>query len=459
MLTNSVDSFRDTMNSAYIPAVVSNSGAADQQTFVKEFEKSTQSKDTVDFTRENDSEKQNERQVKNDRAEKVETKTEQRTGLEQEIKVTHNKNEDKRVEDRHVEDRQVEDKPSRDQVKNNERNGEEKTAPDDKNQNIKTGRDEAKNSAANLKEGTGNFKLNNIKEVIQTQQIKTTEHLNQTREKVKENFTEAQKIKSNTTAEKVMLKNLESVQDGASTKEKNGKDNVNPDDIKQSDESRTEKRQPNSSDVTDKKDPTSSVKNDVNQAKDKTQIENVFNIGNFTVKNNQPVQTEIKTQKLLLQQQGIREQYEVVKDSVVGTLENSIKLMVSKGENRVSINLHPPELGKIQVELVVKDNHVHARINTENAAVKEVIMTNLDQLKSNIENAGISVTKFDVEVGGFRNQFDHQFSEGNSKGRGGSGNQESGEYSLPNDPDWLPDKIIKQSAFSFFIGRSVNYLV
>ena len=113
-------------------------------------------------------------------------------------------------------------------------------------------------------------------------------------------------------------------------------------------------------------------------------------------------------------------------------------MMVSEGENRVSINLHPPELGKIQVELVVKDNHVHARINTENAAVKEVIMTNLDQLKSNIENAGISVTKFDVEVGGFRNQFDQQFSEGNSNGRGGSGSgsQESSEYSLPKDPDW-----------------------
>lgn len=452
MLTNSVDNFRDTMNAAYVPAVVSNNGAADQQTFMKEFEKSSHSNDTVDFTRESESSRQNERQVKNDRAEKTEAKTEPRTAPEQEIKETHNKSEDKRVED----------KPSRDQVKDSERNGEEKTSPEDKSQNVKTGRDESKNSTGNntnnQKEGTGNFKFNNIKEVIQSQQLKTTEHLKQSKEEVKENFTEAQKVKTDTNTEKVMLKNLEAVQEAASAKENSGKEKVNPDDIKQSDESHAEKRQPNASDVADKKDPTSSVKSEPGQVKDKTQIDNVFNIGNLTVKDNQPVQTEIKVQKLL-QQQGIREQYEVVKDSVVGTLENSIKMMVSEGENRVSINLHPPELGKIQVELVVKDNQVHARINTENAAVKEVIMTNLDQLKSNIENAGISVTKFDVEVGGFRNQFDHQFSEGNPNGKGGSGKQESSEYTLPSDPDWLPDKIIKQSAFSFFVGRSVNYLV
>lgn len=451
MLTSNVDNFRDTMNAAYVPAAVSNSGAADQQTFMKEFEKTTNSTDTVDFSRETESAGRKDQEVKNDRPDRVEPKTEQRPDREsetKETKETHNKNEDNRVED----------KPTRDQVKENEKGGEEKNHPDDKSQNIKTGRDESKNAGETQKEGTGNFKFNNIKEVIQNQQVKTTEHLKQSKEEVKENFTEAQKIKSNDNAEKVMLKNLESVQEAAAAKDNGGNEKVNPDDIKHGEEPHAEKRHPNPSEMAEKKDPTASVKNELNPVKDKTQTDNVFNIGNFTVKDNQPVQTEIKVQKLL-QQQGIREQYEVVKDSVVGTLENSIKMMVSEGENRVSINLHPPELGKIQVELVVKDNQVHARINTENAAVKEVIMTNLDQLKSNIENAGISVTKFDVEVGGFRNQFDHQFSEGNSNGKDGGGKKENGEYTLPSDPDWLPDKIIKQSAYSFFVGRSINYLV
>jgi flagellar hook-length control protein FliK len=64
------------------------------------------------------------------------------------------------------------------------------------------------------------------------------------------------------------------------------------------------------------------------------------------------------------------------------------------------------------VELVVQDNQVTAKINTENAAVKEVILANLDQLKSNLINAGTQINKFDVEVGGFKNYFEQHFSKG-----------------------------------------------
>ena len=207
----------------------------------------------------------------------------------------------------------------------------------------------------------------------------------------------------------------------------------------------------------EKKDDPSSFKNELNTAKNKANPDGTFNVGTVNTREAQPVKTEIKIQKLL-HQQNIREQYEVVKDNVLNSVDNGIKMMLSQGENRISIKLHPPELGKIQVELIVKDNHVNARLHTENAAVKEVIMTNLGQLKSNIENAGISVQRFDVEVGGFRNHFDGRSSDDTSGGNG-RGKKEDIELQLPGDPDWLPDKIIRQTSYSYFVGRSINYLV
>ncbi|HLP46257.1 MAG TPA: hypothetical protein VK469_09935, partial [Candidatus Kapabacteria bacterium] len=94
----------------------------------------------------------------------------------------------------------------------------------------------------------------------------------------------------------------------------------------------------------------------------------------------------------------------------------------------------------------------------ENIAVKEAILTNLDQLKSNIESAGIIVHRFDVEVGGFRNPFDRQFSNGKPGNRRIDNNEIAGVADIPED-EWLSDKIIKHKAYSYFLGRSINYLV
>jgi flagellar hook-length control protein FliK len=111
----------------------------------------------------------------------------------------------------------------------------------------------------------------------------------------------------------------------------------------------------------------------------------------------------------------------------------------------------------VQVELVVQDNQVTAKINTENAAVKEVILTNLDQLKSNLTNAGTQINKFDVEVGGFKNHFERQFSkEGSTNGRhqGGTG------HGPPQDSNELmPDQVKNQQALTFYLGRSINCLI
>jgi len=460
MLANNVDSFRDSMNAASIPSSVSNNGTGDQHAFMKELEKKSNridQKDSIDTTRQSEPPKHS--KTDEPRPEKTEKKHTEKT---ENRPQTPDRDSDARETPEKSGDKRVEIKPSPQQVKKNVKNGDSsgemntvKTAripktgkAGDSGSTESTGKTEH-----NPKEAIKNIKIGNIKEIIQRHQVQS-EKLDEAKEDVKEKFSETQRIKSGNTAERVVLKELGGGTGGKETSKTTP--DIEVEDVKKNEPSTAEKQQMKSPEV-EKKDDPSSFKNELNTAKNKANPDGTFNVGTVNTREAQPVKTEIKIQKLL-HQQNIREQYGVIKDNVLNSVDNGIKMMLSHGENRVSIKLHPPELGKIQVELIVKDNHVNARINTENAAVKEVIMANLGQLKSNIENAGITVQKFDVEVGGFRNHFDRQSSDDTSGGNG-RGKKEDIELQLPGDPDWLPDKIIRQTSYSYFLGRSINYLV
>ncbi|HLP47872.1 MAG TPA: flagellar hook-length control protein FliK, partial [Candidatus Kapabacteria bacterium] len=245
---------------------------------------------------------------------------------------------------------------------------------------------------------------NNIKEIIREHQLQSIEFA-RVKENTRENFGIAKKISSNRDIETLMLKSLVDPQE----KSKHTKVNVDPAKVTESQTGKTTGEKNSEAVIMEKKDNASASKNESTAEKKANSTDNgIFNITGLNTREAQ-LSTQAKLQALL-PRYNILEQYEALKEKIVNSVENSIKFMITEGENKVGIKLYPPELGKIQVELVIKDNQINARINTENIAVKEAILTNLDQLKSNIESAGIIVHRFDVEVGGFRNPFDRQFS-------------------------------------------------
>jgi flagellar hook-length control protein FliK len=73
--------------------------------------------------------------------------------------------------------------------------------------------------------------------------------------------------------------------------------------------------------------------------------------------------------------------------------------MVQEGVQKTTIQLSPPELGRIQLNLVIENGHIHGLMGTESHAVKELIDANLNQLKTQLEAQGFSVQSFDVMVG------------------------------------------------------------
>lgn len=444
-----MNGYKEAMSTAYLSGDLTQAGlnANDpaQQTFKKTLDEKTGFINDVEISyRDDKAEKYtNNKAEKMDRNEQLGEKTDRPDRPDRSAEEATRKDNDRQVkEQKHQEDNETkgeQDNPKKKtDAKQDAASGEKVNQNDDGNNNDK-------GTATKNKTDLKSFK-GQLKEIVKENAIKTDE-LENVKTDMEETFTEGQKVKSNNHSEKVMLKDT----DGQGKTEGEGEKGA--ENAKTSEEANLDKKL--MSELEGEKKAATQVKTEPKAVKEGPAVDNNLNI--TPVQDRTPqLQNEIKVQKLL-DQNANPEQARMLKDQIVGTVENNIKMMISEGDNKVSIQLHPPELGKVQVELVVKDNRIDARINTENVAVKEVILNNLNQLKVNIEELGISINKFDVEVGGFKNHFDGQFDEGDANGGGGTG--QGGGSEVLEDSDWLPDKVIRQQALSMFLGSSINYLV
>jgi flagellar hook-length control protein FliK len=73
-------------------------------------------------------------------------------------------------------------------------------------------------------------------------------------------------------------------------------------------------------------------------------------------------------------------------------------IMFRAGEYQSRLQITPPELGRLDIDLTIKNGRVHANLSAESAAVKEVIEANLNQLKQQLNSQGLTIDKFNVMV-------------------------------------------------------------
>ena len=60
-------------------------------------------------------------------------------------------------------------------------------------------------------------------------------------------------------------------------------------------------------------------------------------------------------------------------------------------EHHLVLKLYPKELGEVKVEMTVRDNQVAVSFAMENSRVKEVLESNLEQFKENMEKQGFAL--------------------------------------------------------------------
>ncbi|RPI74964.1 MAG: flagellar hook-length control protein FliK [Desulfobacteraceae bacterium] len=73
--------------------------------------------------------------------------------------------------------------------------------------------------------------------------------------------------------------------------------------------------------------------------------------------------------------------------------------MVQAGEHKSRLSISPPELGRLDMEIVMKRGHLQANLGVENPAVKELIETNLASLRQQLAHQGVIVDQVQVTVG------------------------------------------------------------
>lgn len=89
---------------------------------------------------------------------------------------------------------------------------------------------------------------------------------------------------------------------------------------------------------------------------------------------------------------------------IIKQITEGAKLSIAdNNKSEAVINLKPPNLGKLMLEIIVDKNIVTARITTQNADVKNIIEANINQLKDSLNQQGMYVDSLmvSVDTGGF----------------------------------------------------------
>lgn len=83
---------------------------------------------------------------------------------------------------------------------------------------------------------------------------------------------------------------------------------------------------------------------------------------------------------------------------VVNQVARQISLSLHRGENNIRLQLKPPQLGAIQIDMHMKDSVLKIGMTTENNSVKEFLVSSIQELRDSLVQQGVKLEKLDVQV-------------------------------------------------------------
>lgn len=143
---------------------------------------------------------------------------------------------------------------------------------------------------------------------------------------------------------------------------------------------------------------------------------------------------------------------------IVRQVVDSIKINVSPENTSMEMRLNPDNLGRVSVNIVSKNGVMTAEINTENEAAREAIESQLQILKENIAQRGITVEEIEVKLSDF-----HFADSSNAQsGEGGNENRGNGRHGNGGTVDDTQDFTIEPQTAREIVESeetTVNYRV
>ena len=89
---------------------------------------------------------------------------------------------------------------------------------------------------------------------------------------------------------------------------------------------------------------------------------------------------------------------------VIDQIINRLSIRSNGSQSEVKIQLDPPSLGRVRMNIITSGDGVRTVIIAENQAVKQAIESNLSQLRDSMLSQGLKLDGFSVFVGGDSNQ-------------------------------------------------------
>jgi len=83
---------------------------------------------------------------------------------------------------------------------------------------------------------------------------------------------------------------------------------------------------------------------------------------------------------------------------VANQVARQISLSLQRGENHIRLQLKPPQLGSIQIDMDMKDSVLKIGITTELHSVKEFLTTSIHELRDTLVQQGVKLERVDIQV-------------------------------------------------------------
>lgn len=94
---------------------------------------------------------------------------------------------------------------------------------------------------------------------------------------------------------------------------------------------------------------------------------------------------------------------------IINKIANEIKESALTEGGRIKITLNPSSLGTLEMEVLVHNNKVEVILTANNKDVQQLLNSNLDQLKSTLQNQGLTVERCDVMMSDRQDDFYRSF--------------------------------------------------
>jgi flagellar hook-length control protein FliK len=119
-------------------------------------------------------------------------------------------------------------------------------------------------------------------------------------------------------------------------------------------------------------------------------------------------------------------------DKIIGQITSEIKETAANDGGRVKITLDPPSLGKLEMDVTVRNSKVEVILVADNKDVQQALNTHIDKLKGGLQNQGLTIDRCDVFMQDKRDEYQQNFnrqafyqeSGSRQNGNGRQGNSE-----------------------------------